>query len=143
MRTPQELQPTVTLETVKVQENRLILQAQVCLEMPLPEQDADLPKRLEAGIERAGQTLKRRLFQHAIERADAELLLAQRHGKQGQGIICRGTTSFTFQDGLRYGQGPQASDRTPRRWHDRGPLGPCLADATPGRPDSDAAPGRL
>jgi hypothetical protein len=96
MRTPQALQPTVTMETVKVHENRLILQAQVCLELSLPEQDADLPKRLEAGIERAGQMLKRRLFQHAIERADAELLLACRHGKQGQGIICRGTTSFTF-----------------------------------------------
>jgi hypothetical protein len=84
------------METVKIQENRLMLQAQVCLELPLPEQDADLSKRLEAGIERVGQRLKRRLFQHAIERADAELLLSCRHGKQGQGIICRGTTSFTF-----------------------------------------------
>jgi hypothetical protein len=28
--------------------------------------------------------------------ADAELLLARRHGKQGQGIICRGTTAYTF-----------------------------------------------
>jgi hypothetical protein len=96
MRTPQELQPTVTLETVKIQENRLIFQAQVGLEMPLPEQDAELPRRLEAGVERAGQMLKRRLFQHAIERADAELLLARRHGKQRQGIICRGTTAYTF-----------------------------------------------
>jgi hypothetical protein len=40
--------------------------------------------------------LKRRLFRHAIEQADAELLLAQRHGKQGLGILCRGTPPFTF-----------------------------------------------
>jgi len=96
MRTPQELQPTVTMETVKIQDDCLILQAQVRLQMPLPQQDAELPRRLEAGVERAGQMLKRRLFQHAIERADAELLLARRHGKQGQGIICRGTTAYTF-----------------------------------------------
>jgi hypothetical protein len=96
MRTPQELQATVTAETVKIQDDRLILQAQLCLELPMPVQDADLPKRLEAGIERGGQMLKRRLFQHAIEQADAELILARRHGKQSQGIICRGTTPFTF-----------------------------------------------
>jgi hypothetical protein len=96
MRAPQELQVTVTAETVKIEDQRLILQAQVCLELSMPKQDADLPKRLEAGIERGGQMLKRRLFQHAIEQADAELILACRHGKQGQGIICRGTTPFIF-----------------------------------------------
>jgi hypothetical protein len=96
MRTPQQLQATVTSETVKIQDQRLILQAQLCLELPMPQQDADLPKRLEAGIERGGQMLKRRLFQYAIEQADAELILTCRHGKQGQGIVCRGTTPFTF-----------------------------------------------
>ena len=96
MRAPQELQATVTAEAVKIQDQRLILQAQIDLELPMPAHDADLPKHLEAGIERGGQALKRRLFQHAIEQADAELILAQRHGKQGQGIIGRGTTPFTF-----------------------------------------------
>ena len=96
MRAPQELQATVTDAQVKLQDRRLILQAQVCLELPLPEQDADLPKRLEAGIERGGQLLKRRLFQNAIEQADTELILARRQGKLGQGITCRGTTPFTF-----------------------------------------------
>jgi hypothetical protein len=96
MRTSQELQATVTAETVKVQDDRLILQAQVCLELPLPEHDADLPRRLEAGIERGGQMLKRRLFQQAVEHADAALIVAHRHGKQGRGITCRGTTPFTF-----------------------------------------------
>jgi len=77
MRTPQELQATVTAETVKIQDERLILQAQICLELPMPTHDADLPKRLEAGIERGGQMLKRHLFQHAIEQADAELVPKQ------------------------------------------------------------------
>jgi hypothetical protein len=96
MRTPQEHQATVTTETVKIQDQRLILQAQIDLEFPMPAQDADLPKHLEASIERGGQILKRRLFQQAVEQADAELLVARRYGKQGQGIICRGTTPFTF-----------------------------------------------
>jgi hypothetical protein len=64
--------------------------------LPLPEQDAELPGRLEAGIERGGQILKRRLFQHAVEQADTELVLARRRGKGGQGITCRGTTPYTF-----------------------------------------------
>jgi hypothetical protein len=96
MRAPQELQATVTAERVKIQDERLILQARVRLELPMPAHDADLPRHLEAGIERGGQVLKRRLFQRAIEQADAELVLAQRRGKQGQGIVCRGTTPFTF-----------------------------------------------
>src|SRR3982750_4002082 len=96
MRAPLELQATVTDAQVKIQEDRLILQAQRCLELPLPVQDVDLPKRLEAGIERGGQVLKRRLFQQAVEQADAELILARRHGKQGLGITCRGTTPYTF-----------------------------------------------
>jgi hypothetical protein len=96
MRTPRDLQATVAVDDVKVQDQRLILQAQVTLELPMPQQDADLPRLLEAGIERGGQMLKRRMFQHAVERADAELILDQRHGKQGRGILCRGTTPFTF-----------------------------------------------
>jgi hypothetical protein len=96
MRAPQEIQATVTAAQVKIQDDRLVLQAQVCLELPMPEQDSDLPRHLEVGIERGGQVLKRRLFRHAIEQADAELLLAHRHGKDGQGIRCRGTTPFTF-----------------------------------------------
>jgi hypothetical protein len=96
MRAPQELQATVVAEQVKIQDERLILQAQLRLELPMPAQDADLPSRLEASIERAGQMLKRRLFQQAVEQADAELVLARRHGKDGRGILCRGTTPLTF-----------------------------------------------
>jgi hypothetical protein len=96
MRAPQEVQATATVDDVKVQADRIRLQAQITLELPLPDQDADLPGHLEAAIEHGGPVLKRRLFQQAIERADRELVLARRHGKQGQGIVCRGTTPFTF-----------------------------------------------
>jgi hypothetical protein len=96
MRAPLEPQATITAEPVQIQDHRLILQAQLRLELPLPEHDAALPGRLEAGIERGGQALKRRLFQQAVEQADAGLILARRHGKDGQGISCRGTTPYTF-----------------------------------------------
>jgi hypothetical protein len=96
MRTPLEIQATVTDAQVKIQDDRLILQAHLTLELPMPAQDAKLPVRLEAGIEHGGQLLKRRLFQQAVERADDALVLARRRGKDGQGITCRGTTPYTF-----------------------------------------------
>jgi len=96
MRTPQGHQATVALDQVKIQDRRLTFRAQMTLELPMPDQDADLPKHLETAIESGGQALKRRLFQQAIEQADRQLVLARRQGKQGQGIVCRGTTSFTF-----------------------------------------------
>src|SRR3954453_17574969 len=77
MRTPLEPQATVTAQTVKIQDDRLVLQAEVRLELPMPARDADLPGRLEAGIERGGQMLRRRLFQHAVEQVDAELVLGE------------------------------------------------------------------
>src|SRR5512144_348607 len=94
MRAPLPIQATVADEHVKIQDDRLILQAQICLQLPLPAQDAELPGRLEAGIECGGQILKRRLFQRAVEQADAELILARRRGTDGQGITCRGTTPY-------------------------------------------------
>jgi hypothetical protein len=40
--------------------------------------------------------LKRPLLQHAVEPADAALILARRHGTPGRAITCRGTTPLTF-----------------------------------------------
>src|SRR4051794_40726381 len=96
MRAPLPIQATVTDAQVNIQDDRLILQAHLARDLPMPEQDAELPGRLEAGIERGGQILKRLLFQQAVEQADAELILTRRHGKGGQGIACRGTTAYTF-----------------------------------------------
>ena len=85
MRAPQELPATVHAEPVTIPAQRLIFQALFTLELPMPQPDADLPKLLEAGIERGGQLLKRRLFPQAVERADAERVLAQRHGRTVKG----------------------------------------------------------
>ena len=41
----------VALDPVKIQGNRLTLGAEMTLERPLPDQDADWPKHLEAAIE--------------------------------------------------------------------------------------------
>jgi hypothetical protein len=96
MRAPLEIQATVADAQVKIQDDRLVLHAQLRLELPLPAQDAELPGRLEAGIERGGQALKRHLFRRAVEQADTELVLARRRGKAAQGITCRGTAPYTF-----------------------------------------------
>ena len=80
MRTPQGHQATVALDQVKIQGGRLTLRAQMTLELPMPDQDAGLPKHLETAIESGGQVLKRRLFQQAIEQADRQLVLACRQG---------------------------------------------------------------
>jgi hypothetical protein len=143
MRAPQELQATVTDAQVKVQDGRLILQAHVSLELPVPAHDADLPKRLEAGIERGGQMLKRRLFQDAIEQADTELVLARRHGKDGQGITCRGTTPFTFKTVFGTVQVRRRRIEHHADGTTFGPFGPRLANPTPGRHHARAAGRRL
>jgi len=73
LRTPQGHQATVALDQVPNPDGHITLQAQMTLEFPMPDPDADLPRRLEAAIEHGGQVLKRRWFQQAIERADREL----------------------------------------------------------------------
>ena len=67
MRAPQELPATVLAEPVTIPAQRLNFQALFTLELPMPQPDADLPKLLEAGIERGGQLLKRRLFPQALD----------------------------------------------------------------------------
>src|SRR4051812_28754650 len=120
MRAPREVQATITAEHVKVRDGRLVLHARVALELPLPEQDAEFPGRLEVGIERGDQVLKRRLFKQAVEQVDAGPILARRHGKDGRRITGRGTTPFTFKTDFGTGRpaariggacGPMSSGR--------------------------------
>ena len=65
MRAPLEPQATVTDARVKIQDQRLTLQAQLCLELPMPRQDADLPGCLEAAIERGGSAAAVAALVHA------------------------------------------------------------------------------
>src|SRR3954464_5754598 len=64
--------------------------------LPMPHQDEHLPDRIEAFVHRAGLEVQRRLFRALIEKADHELVLQMRHGKDGCGIQRRGTRPFTF-----------------------------------------------
>ena len=96
MRIDTAVQTTASLAEVKVEDGQMLLGGSFTLQCPLPEQNHDLPKRVEQLIESGGQELKRCLFRQAMEHADLELLLQQRDGKDGQGFCLRGTKGYTF-----------------------------------------------
>lgn len=96
MRTENGFQATTELLDVKTAEGRLVLEGRVRLELPLPEQDDQLPHKVEEAVEQAGQQLKRWVFRQVMEKLDTELVLEERQGKEGQGIVCRGWRPMTF-----------------------------------------------
>src|SRR5262249_50942615 len=61
-----------------------------------PAEGFRMPQPLRGGNRGGRQSAQTPPFQAAIEQADAELVLTRRRGKQGQGMVCRGTTPFTF-----------------------------------------------
>ena len=81
---------------VSAAEGRLVLQGAVRLELLIPKQDEHLPHQVEQAVEDAGQQLKRWAFRQLMEKLDAELILAERGGKEGLGIVCRGLRHMTF-----------------------------------------------
>src|SRR3954467_3799300 len=90
------LKTTLTLGPVNRQGPTLSVEIGLQVALPLPEQDRDLPDRIEAAVHRAGLEVQRRLFRALIEKADHELVLRCRHGKAGRGIQRRGARPFTF-----------------------------------------------
>jgi hypothetical protein len=90
------LKTNLTLGTVNCQGPDLSVELGLQLTLPLPEQDRDLPDRIEVAVHRAGLEVQRRLFRALIEKADQELVLQRRQGKDGRGIQRRGTRPFTF-----------------------------------------------
>src|SRR3954471_21141440 len=64
--------------------------------LPMPHQDEHLPDRIEAFVHQAGLEVQRRLFRSLIEKADHELVLQKRRGKDNAGIQRKGTRPFTF-----------------------------------------------
>ena len=76
--------------------DRLVLQGTVRMELPIPRQDERLPYEVEQAVEDAGQRFKRWVFCQLLEKLDAELVLAGRQGKNGQGVVCRGRRLMTF-----------------------------------------------
>ena len=96
MRDTDGLQTTIALSPVNCQGPTLALELQLQMAIPLPDQDEHLPDQIEAFVHQAGLEVQRQLFQVLIEKADQELVLQRRHGKDGGGIQRRGTRPFTF-----------------------------------------------
>ena len=96
MRTTDESQATVTLDSVKQQDQTVSASLQLRLVFRLPDQDEHLPGAIEAYVHRAGLEAQRALFRALIEHADRQLVLAARAGKDGQGVQLRGTRPFHF-----------------------------------------------
>jgi hypothetical protein len=90
------LQTTLTLSPVNSRGSTLSVELELQMTLPMPEQDDQLPDRIEALVHHAGLEVQRRLFRALIEKADQELVLARRHGRAGAGIQRRGTRPFTF-----------------------------------------------
>lgn len=96
MRTKDSAQPMARITEVKVEEGRLRLCGEFAFTCSLPQQDEKLPEQLEAAIEAGGQEIKRQLFQASLERAEMDLLLTGRQGKNGQGFQRRGYKPYSF-----------------------------------------------
>jgi hypothetical protein len=95
-----DLQTPITVGPVNCQDQRLSLELELQMTLPMPDQDEHLPDQIEAFVPHAGLDVQRRLFQVLIEKADQELVLQHRHGKDGDGIQRRGTRPFTFKTTL-------------------------------------------
>jgi Uncharacterised protein family (UPF0236) len=90
------LQTTITFSPVNRIDQTLSLELSLGMSLPMPHQDEHLPERIEAYVHQAGLEFQRRLFQVLIEKADQELVLQRRHGKDGTGIQRKGARPFTF-----------------------------------------------
>jgi hypothetical protein len=96
VRDTDNLQATITVSPVNCQDQRLSLELELRMALPMPDQDEHLPDHIEAFVHHAGLDVERRLFQVLMEKADQELILEQRRGKGGAGIRLRGTRPLTF-----------------------------------------------
>jgi hypothetical protein len=91
-----DLQTTITCSRVNSSGRALALDARLQLSLSMPDQDEHLPETIEASVHHVGLELQRELFRVLMEKADQELVLRQRHGKDAAGIQCRGTRPLTF-----------------------------------------------
>ncbi len=96
MRATNGLQTTITLDPVTRDGQAFSLDLLLEMTLPMPPQDPHLPDQIEAYVHQVGLRIQRKLFQVLIEKSDKELVLEQRHGKQGAGIQRRGTRPHTF-----------------------------------------------
>src|SRR5207244_1451728 len=74
----------------------MAMAALVQVNCPVPEQNEQLPDRIELMSAEAGRNFSQELFRLAIEKADLELVLSNRGGKDGAGIERLGKRRYTF-----------------------------------------------
>ena len=91
-----DLQTTIACSPVNSSGPALSLDVRLQLSLTMPDQDEHLPETIEASVHHVGLELQRELFRVLMEKADQELILRQRHGKDDAGIQCRGTRPLTF-----------------------------------------------
>jgi len=96
MRATNGLQTTITVDPVNSDSQAFSVDLLLEMALPVPPQDEHLPNQIETYVHQAGLEIQRKLYQVLMEKADKELVLQQRHGKEGAGIQRRGTRPHTF-----------------------------------------------
>jgi len=86
----------VSCKQVELENGKKALEAVVNVIVPIPEQNEQLPNKVEEMCEETGQELKRIIFRQAIELADLQLTMSKRAGKGRKGIQRIGTRSYRF-----------------------------------------------
>ena len=96
MRATDGLQATISSSPVNSDGRMFSVELALGMSLPIPQQNKHLPDQIEAFVHQAGLEVERKLFQVLVEKADQELVLQRRQGKEGAGIQLRGTRPFTF-----------------------------------------------
>src|SRR5689334_5849197 len=86
----------VDWQRVEVAGGKIELAAMVRLTTALPAQNEHLPSAVEDVCDDSGQVWKRLMYRQIIERADLELVLSERGGKEGKGIQRIGTRAYRY-----------------------------------------------
>jgi len=94
----------IVFEEVTVDGEEMEMAARIVVKTRLPEQNERLPHILEESKVKAGHEFMREFYRQAIERADLELVLSKRAGKDGAGIQRIGRRPYRFK--TRFGTVP-------------------------------------
>src|SRR5688572_3978530 len=86
----------VEIEQIQLAGGEMDMVARVRVKTIMPEQNEKLPHVLEKETVEVGQVFMREFYRQAIERADLELVMSNRGGKEGKGIQRIGKRTYTF-----------------------------------------------
>jgi hypothetical protein len=84
------------VEEMGIKGSEIGMAALVRVNYPVLEQNEQLPFRMEMISQEAGLQFMRKFFGLGIEKADLELCLSIREGKDGEGIVRIGKRPYTF-----------------------------------------------